>query len=126
MCGVWEGWEGTGWEWEGIQPWLHTLSYKFSLHCNGFPEGVRLQLFAEVKDLNDNLIQFLHFADEETEVQSNSQTAVEQVSGRTGLRMWGFLNSRDHRCFLERWGDLPFSWQWRTETVFCWQLDLSK
>lgn len=73
--------------WGDIQPWLHTLGSKFSLHCNGFPEGVRLQLFAEVKDLNDNSIRF-HFADEETEVQSNSQTSVEQVSGRTGLRMW--------------------------------------
>ena len=47
---VWKRWEGMGWGWEigENQPWLYTLGCKFSLHCNGFPEGVRLQLLGDI------------------------------------------------------------------------------
>ena len=71
----------------------------------------------QYKTLNDNLIQ-CHFAGEETEVQSNNQTALEKISGRTGLGMWvSWIPSTT--VALWRVGRSAISCQWR-RMVICW------
>lgn len=79
----WAWWEGAGLGSGGEKSSLvHTLAYKLSsLLVSTAMISLKVcnhKLFGEVKDdLKDNLIQFLHFADEETEVQSSSQAVHE-------------------------------------------------
>lgn len=86
---VWKGWEGMRWWWWGgcDTPWASSVVSTAMVSPKVWDYSYWRYQY---KILNDNLIQCLHFADEETEVQSNNQTALEKVSGRTGLGMWVF------------------------------------